>query len=119
MPYFGKSGKNFFLLEKNPTSSFKKWEFWFKFLIGNRSKSGVLEKKKSKSPLVAGTFLKKKKKKKKRKRKKKKRKKKKEKRKGERGKREKEECGSLKNTSEAKCPDKPRSGVAKHFFLSS
>ena len=60
---------------------------------------------------------KKKKKKKKRKRKKKKERKKKEKRKGERGKREKEECGSLKNTSEAKCPDKPRSGVAKHFFL--
>ena len=24
LPYFGKSGKNFFLLEKNPTSSFKK-----------------------------------------------------------------------------------------------
>ena len=23
MPYFGKSAKNFFLLEKNPTSSFK------------------------------------------------------------------------------------------------
>ena len=35
------------------------------------------------------------------------------------GKREKEECGSLffENTSEVKCLDKPRSDVAKHFFL--
>ena len=63
--------------------------------------------------------MKKKKKKKRKRKKKKEERKKKEKRKGERGKREKEECGSLffENTSEAKCPDKPRSGVAKHFFL--
>ena len=56
MPYFGKSGKNFFLLEKNPTSSFKiggirSQKSFFDFYENLQQLSLVLDKKNTKQKI--------------------------------------------------------------------